>query len=235
MHELPLLSAAACAIADTDDGRALQAISAMLSRRNGIVRRFIPKPRFRRYSRSRNCFRLNLYLKPRCPYFRCCSRRYSRSRNSNLFFDSASFRCRACALFIDAINSRVDKLFNALQNLRYHVHKPVCRALSVGRHNTNISLFLGDKCQRRDAHTDGTCSCKRETGITVCFISCLFALHIWPYSPPPTRKARLSLETGSIIVFPAVTIGLPTTVLTSTIRLICSIEVCIMFSMGCIL
>ena len=32
MHELPLLSAAACAIADTDDGRALQAISAMLSR-----------------------------------------------------------------------------------------------------------------------------------------------------------------------------------------------------------
>ena len=30
MHELPLLSAAACAIADTDDGRALQAISAML-------------------------------------------------------------------------------------------------------------------------------------------------------------------------------------------------------------
>ena len=32
MHELPLLSAAACAIADTDDGRALQAISAMLNR-----------------------------------------------------------------------------------------------------------------------------------------------------------------------------------------------------------
>ena len=106
------------------------------------------------------------------------------------------FAVGACTLFIDAINSRVDKLFNALQNLRYHVHKPVCRALSVGRHNTNISLFLGDKCQRRDAHTDGACSCKRETGITVCFISCLFsAAHMTVFSSAD-KKGKTELGNG---------------------------------------
>ena len=44
-----------------------------------------------------------------------------------------------------------------------------------------------------------------------------------------------SLDTGNIIVSPAVSIGFPITVLTSTISLSCSMVVLIMFSTGCIL
>ena len=54
-----------------------------------------------------------------------------------------------------------------------------------------------------------------------------------PYSPPPEKNPTLTLDTGRIMVSVPVRMGVPTTVLTSTICLISSMVVFIMFSMGC--
>ena len=62
-----------------------------------------------------------------------------------------------------------------------------------------------------------------------------FAVAILPYSPPPTTKPMHTLDTGSISVSLAVTTGSPMTVLTSTIFFIWSMELSIIFSIGCIL